>query len=144
MLGYWNNPAETAHVIKEGWLRTGDMAFKDEEGDLFIVGRRKDFLKVGAHRVSPLEIENVVSDYEGVMEAAVIGAPEPVLGESVKCFITTNPGKKIETEDLEKFCKKRLPLYKVPADIIFLESMPRNNLGKIDKQALKLGLFHIL
>lgn len=137
MLGYWKDEKETKKAIKDGWLYTGDIAFKDEAGDLFIVGRKKDFIKVGAHRVSPLEVEGVVMEHPGVMEAAAAGVDDEILGRKIKVFITLAPGRKVSLKEVIDFCKERLPGYKVPSAISVLDSMPRNSFGKIDKDLLR-------
>ena len=137
MLGYWKNEKETAKVIKNGWLHTGDIAFKDKDGDLFIGGRKKDFIKVGANRVSPLEIESLIIEDARVMEAAVIGVADDILGERIKLFVTLMPGEKMTGEETIILCRKRLPSYKIPADVVMLKSMPKNSYGKIDKDKLR-------
>jgi acyl-CoA synthetase (AMP-forming)/AMP-acid ligase II len=138
MLGYWRDPKETKKVIKNGWLYTGDIAFKDKDGDLFIVGREKNFIKVGANRVDPMEIERLVAAKENIVEVAVIDIPDPILGSRLKMFISVAPGKKIRSNDIMAFCRHALPFYKVPSEIIVLTSMPKNSYGKIDKERLRL------
>lgn len=138
MLGYWNNDKETAKIIKNGWLHTGDIAFRDRDGDLFIVGRKKNFIKVGANRVNPLEVEHLLMGDNRIMETAAIGVPDAILGEKIKLFVTLIPGRKVNGEEIIRFCKERLPSYKVPSEVVILKSMPKNSYGKIDKEALKL------
>ena len=137
MLGYWNKDKETAKVIKKGWLYTGDIAFKDKDGDLFIVGRKKDFIKVGGNRVNLVEIENLAMRHEEVVEAAVIGIPDKILGEKIKLFIALTPDTKIRDDEILRFCKNKLPSYKMPVEIVILETMPKNSYGKTDKIKLR-------
>jgi len=137
MLGYWNNKKETANVIKARWLYTGDIALKDKDGDLFIVGRKKSFIKVGANRINPLEIEDILMKCKGVIEAAAVEADDAILGKRIKAFVSLGSGKDSSAEDIIKFCKKQLPSYKVPTEVIILPSIPKNSLGKIDKESLR-------
>jgi len=136
MIGYWKNRRETRKVLKKGWLYTGDIAFKDKEGDLFIAGRRKGFVKIGGNKVNPAEIENVVLGIEGVMEAAAIGAKDPVLGERLKLFVTLVPGAKITSAEIKKICRSELPTYKVPQEVAILKDIPKNSFGKIAREEL--------
>ena len=136
--GYWNDDKETVKIIKNGWLYTGDIAFKDTNGDLFIVGRKKNFIKVGANRINPIEIEDLMVKDERIMEAAVIGIPDAILGEKIKLFVTLIPGRKMAEEEIIKFCKARMPSYKLPSEVTSLKIMPKNSFGKIDKEKLRL------
>ncbi len=138
MLGYWNNKRQTEKVLKKGWLYTGDIGYRDEDGDISVVGRRRDFLKIGGHRVSPLEIERLVMGLDGIMEAAVVGVQDPIMGNRVKLVVSLMPHKKLDKEDIIKFCKRRLAPYKAPVEIAILKSMPKNDEGKIDKEALRV------
>ncbi|MGB2706003.1 MAG: class I adenylate-forming enzyme family protein [Candidatus Omnitrophota bacterium] len=137
MLGYWGKNRETGRVIKKGWLHTGDIAFRDEDGDIFIAGRKKDFIKVGGRRVNPREIEYLITEDERVMEAAVIGVPDKILGERIKIFVTLMHGQAMSREEIRQICKERLPPYKMPSRIAMVKIMPRNSYGKIDKEGLK-------
>ncbi len=139
MLEYWNNHRETKKVLKDGWLYTGDIAYKDKDGDLFIVGRKKNLMKIGGHRINPLEIERLIMEHGSVMEAAVVSVKDPLLGEKTRLFASSMPGKKIDKEDIMKFCKRRLPSYKVPREVVIVDSLPKNSLGKIDREALAAG-----
>ena len=138
MLGYWNNDKETAKIIKDGWLHTGDIAFKDKEGDLFITGRKKDFIKIGGNRVNPCEIERLVLENERIAEAAALGIPDSILGEKIKLFVALIPGKKLDKKEIMARCKEQLPSYSIPSDIAVLKSIPKNSYGKIDKKTLGL------
>jgi acyl-CoA synthetase (AMP-forming)/AMP-acid ligase II len=138
MLGYWKNKRETNSVIKNGWLRTGDMAYKDKDGDIFIVGRKKDIIKIGGRKVNPREIEDLVVKYKGVMESAVVDFKDKLLGRKIKLFVAPICGKKLSAKDIMRFCRAHLPSYKVPLEIIILKHIPKNSFGKVDKFALRL------
>jgi acyl-CoA synthetase (AMP-forming)/AMP-acid ligase II len=137
MLGYWNRPEETRKVLRNGWLHTGDLAYRDEESDIFITGRARNFVNIGANRVNPLEIEHSVTTDERIMEAAAVPVSDPLLGHRIKLFISAKKEAIISAEDIRKLCKKVLPPYKIPSDIIIMDSLPKNRSGKIDKNKLK-------
>lgn len=138
MQGYWNAPEETAQVLKDGWLYTGDIGYMDEAGDLFVTGRKKHFLKIGGHRVNPLEIEALTMEFPNVKEAAVIGMDDATWGQTLKVFVVASENDRLKKEELLDFYKKRLPSYKVPAAIEVMPFLPKNSQGKIDKINLKL------
>jgi long-chain acyl-CoA synthetase len=136
MKGYYKMPEETAAAIKDGWLYTGDMARMDEEGYFYIVDRKKDLIIVGGYNVYPREVEEVIYDHQDVVEAAVLGVPDPNQGEAVKAYVVSkNP--ELTEEDLLRYCKEHLAKYKVPSSIEFLEELPKNTTGKILRRALK-------
>lgn len=136
MLGYWNDPAATAAVLKDGWLHTGDMGYLDEDGFLFLAGRRTDMIKTGAHRVYPQDIEAVIMEIPGVVECAVIGMDDDVLGEAVKALVVTSPGVEIDPQRIKAHCRANLANYKVPKVVEFRSSLPRTASGKIQRQML--------
>jgi acyl-CoA synthetase (AMP-forming)/AMP-acid ligase II len=130
--GYLNNDEETANTFKGGWLYTGDIAIIDEEGYIYVVDRKKDFVKVGGNRVSLTEIEDTALKLEGVSEAIAIGFPDDILGEAVALFVVpANDG--LRTEDVIGLCKKELPSYKVPKTVNTLDKIPRNAYGKAQR-----------
>lgn len=135
MKGYYKMPEETSHTIRDGWLYTGDLARKDDEGYFYIVDRKKDTIIVGGFNVYPREVEEVLYNHKDVMEVAVLGVPDPNLGEVVKCFVVTN--NEIAEEMLLEYCKEHLAKYKIPSTIEFLEELPKNTTGKILRRALK-------
>ena len=138
MLGYWRNRAQTQKVLRGGWLHTGDMGYMDSDGYLYIVGRRGDLLKIGGNRVNPLEIEQAVMGMDGIAEASVIGVPNRILGNRLKLFVSLErPRKKIDKGSIIRFCRMRMPAYKVPGEVVMLKSIPKNDEGKIDREALK-------
>lgn len=136
MKGYYKMPEETAAVLREGWLHTGDMARMDEEGYFYIVDRKKDLVIVGGYNVYPREVEEVLYDHKDVVEAAVLGVPDPNQGEAVKAYVVSkNPA--LTVEELLAYCREHLAKYKVPTSIEFLESLPKNTTGKILRRALR-------
>jgi acyl-CoA synthetase (AMP-forming)/AMP-acid ligase II len=137
MMGYWKRPEETAIALRDGWLRTGDLGYRDADGDLYIVGRRKAFLKVGGHRVSPHEIESVTDGFRGVGRSVAVGVPDPVLGQHIRVFLTESSPGAIDLGELAAHYRKRLPSYKVPSEAVVLPVLPLNEQGKIDRRRLE-------
>jgi long-chain acyl-CoA synthetase len=133
--GYFNLPDETREKIKDGWVHTGDHAWRDEEGYFYIVGREKELIISGGYNIYPREIEEVLHTYAGVNEAAVIGVPDPGKGEVPKAFVTLKQGVKVTEEEIEEYCRKNLAPYKVPK-ITFMVELPKNPTGKIMKNEL--------
>lgn len=136
MIGYWNDRDATAATLQDGWLRTGDLGYLDEDGYLFIAGRRSDMIKVGSHRVNPSEIEEVILQLDGIAEAAVIGAPDPVLGQVIKAVIATHPGASVPVRSVQSRCRERLAPHKVPRVVEFVERLPRTASGKVQRAML--------
>ena len=140
MKGYWNKPAETAEVIRDGWLHTGDIGYQDEDGYFYITDRKKDLIIRGGENVYPKEIENILHMHPAVLEAGVIGVPDPVYGEEVKAFVVLKTPGACSEEDLLIFCKEKLPTYKRPKTIRLLKSLPKSAVGKTLRRELrKLG-----
>jgi long-chain acyl-CoA synthetase len=137
MKGYWNRPEETAMVLRNGWLHTGDVARMDEQGYFYIVQRKKDLILVGGFNVYPNEIEDVLYTHPAVREAAVIGVPDKYKGEAVKAYIVLKEGAQASAEELIVHCKERVAKYKVPAFIAFAESLPKSAVGKILRRELR-------
>jgi long-chain acyl-CoA synthetase len=137
MLGYWNRPSETAEVIKDGWLHTGDIGRVDAEGYFFLEDRLKDMINVGGLKVYPAEVENIIYQHSAVSEAAVYGRTEPVLGESVMASIVLKPGHKVAADEIMTLCRQHLAAFKVPSVVEFVASLPRNPTGKILKRVLR-------
>lgn len=136
MKGYYKMPEETEATIKDGWLYTGDLARKDEEGYFFIVDRKKDMIIVGGYNVYPREVEEVLYAHEGIVEAAVVGVPDPNYGEAVQCFVVKKDPA-LTKDDLLAYCLERLAKYKVPTVVEFIEELPKNTTGKILRRALR-------
>ncbi len=137
MNGYYKNPKLTAEVIKDGWFHTGDLGKLDEEGYLYIVGRKKEVIIVGGLNVYAVEVEDIISQHPKVSEVAVIGIPDRMHGEVVKAFIIPKPGEKLSIQEILDFCRPHLSRFKVPRTVEFRDSFPRTPVGKIKKSALK-------
>jgi long-chain acyl-CoA synthetase len=137
MEGYWQNPEETAKVmLPGGWFRTGDIGRMDENGFFYIEDRKKDMILVSGFNVYPNELEGVVVEMDGILEAAAVGIADEKSGEVVKLFVVRNDPSVTE-EDVLKFCRKNLTGYKVPKEIEFRDDLPKSNVGKILRRALR-------
>jgi acyl-CoA synthetase (AMP-forming)/AMP-acid ligase II len=138
-VGYLKMPEETAEVYRDGWFYTGDIGYRDEDGYVFIVDRKKDIIISGGENVASREVEEVLYQHPAVWEAAVIGVPDKEWGEAVKAVVALKPGtaESIGEADLIEFCKTRLAGYKKPRSIDFVGELPKNAAGKIDKGRLK-------
>ena len=140
MQGYWNKPEETKEALQRGWLRTGDMGYMDEDGYFFIVERKKNMIIKAGENIFPREIEEVVYQHSKVSEAAVIGVPDQIYGEELKVFIVLKPGEKATEQEIIVFCKEKLSSFKTPKYVQFLDSLPKNPVGKIlYKELRKMG-----
>jgi long-chain acyl-CoA synthetase len=138
MKGYYNSPDETAKAIKEdGWLRSGDVGFLDEEGYLFIVDRMKDVIISGGLNVYPKEVEEVLYTHEVIEECSVVGIPHEEYGEAVTAFIKLRENKTASKDELIRFCKEKMASYKAPKRIIVMEALPKTPQGKILKRELR-------
>jgi acyl-CoA synthetase (AMP-forming)/AMP-acid ligase II len=137
MKEYYKNPEATAKTLRNGWLHTGDMGRCDDEGYLYFTDRKKDMIVRGGYNVYSVEVESVLYEHPAVGQCAVVGKPHPELGEDVLAFVAPKPGEKVTAEDLQEFAKDKLADYKRPRDIRFIESMPINPTGKVDKRSLK-------
>lgn len=137
MEGYWRKPEETANAMfPGGWFRSGDIGHMDERGFVYIEDRKKDMILVSGFNVYPNEIESVVVEMDGVLEAAAIGVPDEQSGEAVKLYVVTN-GNPVSTDDILAYCRKNLTAYKVPREIEFRDELPKTNVGKILRRALR-------
>jgi long-chain acyl-CoA synthetase len=140
MKGYWNLPEETAQVIRDGWLYTGDIGYVDADGYFYITDRKKDIIIRGGENLSPREVEEVLHQHPKVAEAGVIGIPDKVYGEEIKAFVALKAGKQASEEEIIAFCRERLPTFKTPKTVQFMEALPKNLLGKVLRAELrKLG-----
>ncbi|MEZ4966120.1 MAG: long-chain fatty acid--CoA ligase [Saprospiraceae bacterium] len=135
--GYWRNPEASAAALRGGWFHSGDMARMDEEGYIYIVDRIKNMFISGAENVYPAEVERVLLAHPAVSEAAVIGVPDEKWGEVGRAFVTLKAGQNAEEAVLIGHCQGRLARFKVPRQIFFMPALPKNDTGKIDRQALK-------
>jgi acyl-CoA synthetase (AMP-forming)/AMP-acid ligase II len=135
--GYWNQPLETKAAIKNGWLYTGDMAVVDREGYVNIVDRKKDMIITGGENVYSIEVENVLYSHAAVLEAMVIGIPDPKWGEIVKGVVVLKEGCTATEEEIIRYCRENIASYKTPKSIDFMNELPRTGSGKLCKKALK-------
>lgn len=136
MLGYWQQPAATDDVLKDGWLATGDIVTADDEGFLRVIDRKKDMILVSGFNVYPTEIEDVISRHPKVSESAVIGVENEVSGEAVKAFVVRRDNS-LTKEELITHCRRNLTGYKVPKEIEFCDDLPKSNVGKILRRELR-------
>ena len=137
MKGYYVNPEDTAEVIKDGWLYTGDIGKIDEDGELFILGLKKDMILIKGQNIYPIDIEAVLQSHPKVAEAAVVGIPDELRGERIRGVVTLKDGQVATEHELQDFCRQYLANYKVPKQIIFVASLPKTAAGKIRKELLK-------
>jgi len=137
MKGYYNNPQATAEVIKDGWLYTGDIGKVDEDGYLFILGMKKDMIIRKGQNIHPSDIEAVLSSHPKVAEVAVVGIPDEMRGENVRACISLKAGEVATEEEMRHFCREHMADYKLPKEIIFVDSLPKTGTGQIRKEDLK-------
>jgi pimeloyl-ACP methyl ester carboxylesterase len=136
MLGYWGRPTETAEMIVDGWLHTGDIGHLDDDGYVHVVDRRKDMIKPGGFAVWPREVEEVIAAHPAVAEVGVAGVPDPHQGEAVKAWVVLRGGASVGVEDLRAWCRERLAPYKVPREFAFRDVLPRSHVGKVLRRDL--------
>ena len=136
MKGYWNRADATAEVMRDGWLHTGDMARVDEDGYFFIVDRKKDMIIRGGYNVYPREIEEVLYEHPAVLEAGVIGVPDPAMGEEVAAAVVLRPDAEATADDIRSFVKERVAAYKYPRHMWFTDELPKGPTGKILKREI--------
>lgn len=137
MRGYWNKPGETANVLRDGWLYTGDLAVMDTDGFFKIVGRKKEMIDASGYKVYPDEVDRVLMSHPAVLEAATIGVPDTKRGESVKSFVVLRPGMRASVEELAAHCRQSLAPYKVPREIEFRAELPKSAALKILRRELQ-------
>lgn len=135
--GYWNNPEETALQIRDGWLHTGDIALKDEDGYFFIIDRKKDMIIAGGFNIYPREIDEVLHQHPKVQSAISVGIPDAYRGETVKAFVVLKNGAETSADDILAFCREKLAAYKVPRMVEFRESLPQSAVGKVLRRMLR-------
>jgi long-chain acyl-CoA synthetase len=137
MLGYRNRPDETASVLEDGWLKTGDIAKMDEEGYAYIVSRKKDLIIGGGYNIYPMEVEEVLFTCPGVLEAVVVGMPDDYRGETVKAVVVRKKEATVTQEEIIAYCRSRLAAYKVPRIVEFRDQLPKTAVGKILRRVLR-------
>ena len=140
MAGYWRNPEATSAAIRDGWLFTGDMGCLDAHGFLTLKDRSKDLIISGGSNVYPREVEEVLLQAPGVSEVAVVGAPDPEWGEVIVAFVVTQPGSTVSAQDLDAYCLKEIARFKRPKRYELVDSLPKNNYGKVLKTELRQRL----
>jgi long-chain acyl-CoA synthetase len=138
MRGYYNRPEETAKTIVNGWVHTGDMARFDVDGYLYIVDRKKDMVLSGGFNIYTKEVEQALLEHDSISDAAVVGVPDPIFGEAVVAFIEAHPGKVLTKAEVADHTKSRIASYKKPKYVYFVDALPRNALGKVLKNELRL------
>lgn len=137
MKGYWKNPEETSKTLIDGWLHTGDIAYFDEDGFIYIQGRKKQMIKSGANRVHPEEIEEIISECPCVSEVAVTGISDELLGESIAVFIVTKKDADSDDKQIKAHCRKNLPPHKQPKQVFWVEELPKTSSGKVQRHLLE-------
>ena len=137
MKGYFEQPAETAAALRNGWMHSGDVGVFDEEGYLYIVDRIKDIIITGGENVFPKEVEDLLHQHKAVNECGVVGLPDREYGEAVTAFVTLKPGMRVEENELIAFCKERMARYKAPKKINFVVDLPKTPQGKILRRELR-------
>lgn len=137
MKEYYKKPAETAETIVDGWLHTGDLAVKDEEGYITFVDRIKDMIISGGENIYSVEVENALYKFPKLLEAAVVGTPDPKWGEKVNAVVVLKPGETADGPEIQEFCRQHLAAYKIPRNIVFVNSLPRNASGKLLKYQIR-------
>jgi len=137
MLGYLNRPEETRERLRDGCVYSGDHGYKRSDGSIVICGRKKDVINVAGLKISPLEVEAAINSHHDVVDSAAVGIEDSVYGEIVKAYVVLKDGAKVTERELIKYVSEKIANFKVPKYITFLDEFPRNNLGKIDKNALK-------
>ncbi len=136
MLGYFNQPDEEKQVLLDGWLFTGDLARRDQDGYLYIVSRKKEIIKVGGNRVSAKEIEDRILQNDKVLEVAVVGIEDDVLGEAIRAVVVLHDGRTADEREIQDFCRLGLAPHKTPKQVVFIDTLPKYQTGKVNKQAL--------
>lgn len=137
MLGYWNDPEATAKALRPEGLRTGDLARVDDDGFFFIIGRNTDMIKSGAHRIGPKEIEAVIEKLPEVSQCAVVGIPDELLGEAIVAFVVRQENAELDEKQVLRTALEHLPRFKTPAHVVFVDSLPRTDTGKLRRSELK-------
>ena len=136
MLGYWQRPEETADILRDGWLYTGDLGYMDEDGFLYLVDRKKDVIKPSGFQVWPREVEEVLASHPAVAEVGVAGVPDRLRGEAVHAWVVLRVGHTATSSELRAFCREELAAYKVPKRINFRDTLPKSAVGKVLRRKL--------
>jgi len=138
MTGYWGDEEKTKQVMTaDGWLRTGDLGWMDEEGYIYLAGRADDMIIRGGENISPEEVEDVICCYPKIDEAACIGVPDPEWGQEPRALVVLKKGERATAEEVMAFCKDRLAGFKRPKSVVFVDCLPRNQMGKLLRKDLR-------
>jgi long-chain acyl-CoA synthetase len=135
--GYWHNEPETADVLRDGWLLTGDVGYVDDDGWYYLVDRKKDMIVASGYKVWPREVEDVLYTNDAVLEAGVVGLPHPYRGETVKAYVSLRDGFSVEPKELIDFCRSRMAAYKYPREVEIVDVIPKTATGKILRRSLR-------
>jgi len=137
MKGYWKRPEITAEVLRGGWMHTGDLGVLDEDGFLYVRDRKKDMIKTGSENVYSPEVESMICGHPGILEAAVIGVPDPRWGETIRAVVVTRVGATLTEQELIGWCRERMTHFKCPTSVVFAETLPKGGTGKVQKNVLR-------
>jgi len=137
MKGYWNNLEETARQLRDGWLYTGDIAVKDEDGYIFVVDRKKDMVIAGGYNIYPREIDEVLYTHPKVADAVAVGIKDQYRGETIKAYVVLKPGENASEQEIISFCREKMAAYKVPKSVEFRDELPKSAVGKILRRMLR-------
>ena len=137
MSGYWGQPEETARALRDGWLHTGDVGRRDEDGWFYVVDRIKDMINVSGYKVWPRDVEDVLFAHPAVLEASVVGVPDPYRGETVRAYVALRGGAKASAEQLIAHCREALATYKAPREVVFVAEIPKTLTGKALRRELR-------
>jgi long-chain acyl-CoA synthetase len=135
--GYYKRPDATRDAVVDGWLKTGDVAVRDDDGSYFIVDRKKDLILRGGYNVYPREVEEVLYAHPAVAEAAVIGVPDERLGEEVQAVVALKPGASATPDELVAHCRERVAAFKYPRSVVIVDALPKGPTGKILKREIR-------
>jgi len=140
--GYWRKLEETGKAFEKGWFKSGDLGRIDEDGYYYLTDRIKHMIISGGENISPKEVETVINQVEGVAESSVVGIPDEKWGEKVVAAVVPKPDSKVEPHEIQTFCKKHLHDWKVPKDVVFVKELPKNKMGKVLKEEVKVFFNH--
>ncbi len=140
MLGYWHSPDATAEAIQDGWLHTGDLGYRDDDGYLYVVDRKKDLIIRGGFNVYPRDVEDALLEHPALEAAGVVGRPDPEKGEEVVGFVSLRPGGEATPEELVAWARQRIGGYQYPREIHVVDAVPLTNVGKVDRKTLRMLL----
>jgi long-chain acyl-CoA synthetase len=136
-MGYWNNEKAWSETFTDGWLHSGDIGKVDEDGFLWLLDRAKDMIIRGGENIYCIEVENALYQNPKISESAVVGVPDKIFGEKVKAFLVLREGEEATAQEIQDFCSTKLADYKVPEFIAFVQELPRNPSGKVEKKKLR-------